>query len=499
MQSPVKKLTTLLLIAVAMTAITSAKKHTGSNFQRTAKFNGGQKNWLRKFMMRNVLRKNERQDSSQYLPVRTSIVKGKGSGWSLDDAGSRAMRLGERGSGFLREEGKRVKISSGRLILRHSSITIKQKNAQQEKMEFRNSKKVHQSITRSAENGIGFKQKHVAAYNVLSEVQVEDLTPTNQSPIDDQVYNENSSLSSIQKKTHSNPIFSKAAIDIGDETESSSKSTYSMENSSESQENPSASIEFSSHHPNSIYEAGDFNNLHISQLLMAVADIDLYFTNLFSAFKFPETDSHSQPAPSQTHNAHQEALISTCLRDSPKVEESIGNLEQRIESIHLNFHNVLDFFGLKNDFEDIKIKTGFDHNVLEDMEERLLKEVDATGEKFRALSWHLLTLGMEYKNLVSFIKKAKALKSTDITTQNLSHGRKTAKQLGLTFKRLRFEITNSLKGLKDQIFLIKQQKLVFDRVFNESKNAIQISRTTNGNWIYPITVVLITVSTALLI
>lgn len=501
MHKQTDKLLIVLLMVVVISSTISTRKYSKSHAQRASKFLDGKKSWLRQFMVRNAVKQNDQNGSQRYFSTRQYKANTQESQSRQHDQNIRPLKLAERLSLISEESLKKVKSSFNHSITTNSSI----KTGDKRKKKLTNiATDIHmqsQLPFQSADRKPKSSMKKIN--DIISQVKYPKYEETafNKQTADHKNFKKSAEMHPGQKTTNPNSLLSKAEIDTGIVLEAPAETTDWKADNAKSNMQPSASIKFTSNNSNMVYEAGDFNNTHISQLLMAVADIELYFTTLFYAMQFQEKDMKEETDhPTKFPKTHLDVLMAVILRDSTKVKGSIVELEERIESIQLNFHNVLDFFELKNEFEDIKVKAGFDHEVLEDMENRLLKEVNNTADKFRVLKTYLHNLETSYKNLLSFISTGRKSRLTAANPDgSYSEHASLNKAFVSLFERLRLSLMASLKNLKDQVFLIKQQKIVFDKVFNESKNAIQISRATNSNWIYPITIVLITVSTALLI
>ena len=105
-----------------------------------------------------------------------------------------------------------------------------------------------------------------------------------------------------------------------------------------------------------IYEAGDFNNVHISNLLLAAKQIEEALNFLFRPLN-PQTQGLlSKGLKSNAENANRSAIHAQfeqfaifSRKSLALVRVQITRIEAWLDSIHLNFHNVLHFFELVHD------------------------------------------------------------------------------------------------------------------------------------------------------
>jgi len=501
MPKPIVKVLIVIAIATAVSATISARKYSSSHAQRHTKKVEDRRSRLRKFLGKLAAKRNRQLITNHFISLEPSNNRLRTGQLKDTEDNNRLMKPSKKLNAISMARVKEVKSVYKNLIAQNSSIKTARQSAIGQRKRLSNIRMSSQFSSQSA-----LKQPMFGNKKPLRIASPATISASYKSSHSDQTSDTKNINNFDLTKKHpeindENSLKPKSEDDYGITVKAPEEASARQADAGESIAQSSDSIEFARSSPNMIYETGDFNNIHISQLLLTLADIELYFTDVFHAMRFQAKDMQSEMEnASKFPKTHLDVLMLVLLRDSAKIKGKVSHLQERVESIQVNFHNVLDFFELKNEFEELKVKTGFDHGALEEMENRLLKEVEKTAEYFQQMRFYLHGLEVSHKSLLAFIAKEKSSRRESERSSNLLNSHASLdKDFVAAFEKLRLKLMTNLKHLKDQVFLIKQQKLVFDRVFNESKNGVQISRATNGNWIYPITVVLITISAALLI
>jgi hypothetical protein len=254
------------------------------------------------------------------------------------------------------------------------------------------------------------------------------------------------------------------------------------------------------------HRGGNFDNVHISRILILLTQIQDYLVSLLKTITAihaclrKNKDTLSKDDYILEQEILNEIIDKNIEKDFSKIQQSFADLENIINPDSYNFHNVLNFFNLKSKFEDIKIKVDFDHNFIDEFEENLFREVDRVVRNFNLLRLETAKLKNNHLDLLKFIKGKKKFKISGENENNYAETNIKALNTYKTIvKSFKLGLQNNIEEIKEIALTIKLQKLVFDKIFHDSLNKIQQPSKTKSSWISSITVGLILISAALLI